>query len=222
MIKHNILIVDDEKDIIDLLSYNLKKNDFNVISANNGKEALLKLNNSIDLIILDIMMPEMDGYETCKSIKSKTEFKNIPIFFLTAKGTSDDEFKGLKIGAEDYIKKPISIKNLILRINNLFKRLSKKSNSSFIISKNQIMIENRKIKLTKIEFELLEIFTKNLNRIFNRQEILNKVWGYDTYISDRTVDVHINNLRRKIGKKYFKISSAYGRGYFMEKVEKNL
>jgi len=115
MIKHNILIVDDEKDIIDLLSYNLKKNDFNVISANNGKEALLKLNNSIDLIILDIMMPEMDGYETCKSIKYKTEFKNIPIFFLTAKSTTDDEFKGLKIGAEDYIKKPISIKNLILR-----------------------------------------------------------------------------------------------------------
>ena len=217
--KHNILIVDDEEDILDLLSYNLKSNNFNVLTANNGKDALLKLDSSIELILLDVMMPEMDGFQTCKIIKSKPEFENIPIIFLTAKSTTDDEFKGLLYGADDYIKKPISIKNLILRIKNIFKRLPNKTNNKFIFNKNNLMIENQKINLTKIEFNLLTIFIKSLNRVFKRDEILDLVWGDDTYVTDRTIDVHINSLRKKIGKKYYVILTAYGRGYYMDKVE---
>ena len=217
--KHNILIVDDDEDILDLLSYNLKSNNFNVLTASNGKDALLKLDSSIELILLDVMMPEMDGFQTCKIIKSKPEFENIPIIFLTAKSTTDDEFKGLLYGADDYIKKPISIKNLILRIKNIFKRLPNKTNNKFIFNKNNLMIENQKINLTKIEFNLLTIFIKSLNRVFKRDEILDLVWGDDTYVTDRTIDVHINSLRKKIGKKYYVILAAYGRGYYMEKVE---
>ena len=217
--KHNILIVDDDEDILDLLSYNLKSNNFNVLTASNGKDALLKLDSSIELILLDVMMPEMDGFETCKIIKSKPKFENIPIIFLTAKSTTDDEFKGLLYGADDYIKKPISIKNLILRIKNIFKRLPNKTNNKFIFNKNNLMIENQKINLTKIEFNLLTLFIKSLNRVFKRDEILDLVWGDDTYVTDRTIDVHINSLRKKIGKKYYVILAAYGRGYYMEKVE---
>ena len=219
-----ILIVDDENDIIDLLSYNLKTNNYNVETACDGSEALLKINNNIDLILLDVMMPKIDGIEVCKSIKKNPSTKNIPVILLTAKSTSQDEYEGLISGADDYIKKPISIKNLLLRIKNILNRVSKKSFNNILkhgsISLNLETIEvynkNTKINLTKTEFDLLSLFIKSPNKVFTREEILNKIWGYDTIVTDRTIDVHINKLRKKIEQENRVIFSSHGRGYYLD------
>ena len=219
-----ILIVDDENDIIDLLSYNLKTNNYNVETACDGSEALLKINNNIDLILLDVMMPKIDGIEVCKSIKKNPSSKNIPVILLTAKSTSQDEYEGLISGADDYIKKPISIKNLLLRIKNILNRVSKKSFNNILkygsISLNLETIEvynkNTKINLTKTEFDLLSLFIKSPNKVFTREEILNKIWGYDTIVTDRTIDVHINKLRKKIEQENRIIFSSHGRGYYLD------
>ena len=219
-----ILIVDDENDIIDLLSYNLKNNNYNVETACDGSEALLKINNNIDLILLDVMMPKIDGIEVCKSIKKNPSTKNIPVILLTAKSTSQDEYEGLISGADDYIKKPISIKNLLLRIKNILNRVSKKSFNNILkygsISLNLETIEvynkNTKINLTKTEFDLLSLFIKSPNKVFTREEILNKIWGYDTIVTDRTIDVHINKLRKKIEQENRVIFSSHGRGYYLD------
>ena len=219
-----ILIVDDENDIIDLLSYNLKTNNYNVETACDGSEALLKINNNIDLILLDVMMPKIDGIEVCKSIKKNPSTKNIPVILLTAKSTSQDEYEGLISGADDYIKKPISIKNLLLRIKNILNRVSKKSFNNILkygsISLNLETIEvynkNTKINLTKTEFDLLSLFIKSPNKVFTREEILNKIWGYGTIVTDRTIDVHINKLRKKIEQENRVIFSSHGRGYYLD------
>ena len=219
-----ILIVDDENDIIDLLSYNLSNNNYNVETAYDGSEALLKINNNIDLVLLDIMMPKIDGIEVCKSIKKNPSTKNIPVILLTAKSTSQDEYEGLISGADDYIKKPISIKNLLLRIKNILNRVSKKSFNNILkygsISLNLETIEvynkNTKINLTKTEFDLLSLFIKSPNKVFTREEILNKIWGYDTIVTDRTIDVHINKLRKKIEQENRVIFSSHGRGYYLD------
>ena len=219
-----ILIVDDENDIIDLLSYNLKTNNYNVETACDGSEALLKINNNIDLILLDVMMPKIDGIEVCKSIKKNPSTKNIPVILLTAKSTSQDEYEGLISGADDYIKKPISIKNLLLRIKNILNRVSKKSFNNILkygsISLNLETIEvynkNTKINLTKTEFDLMSLFIKSPNKVFTREEILNKIWGYDTIVTDRTIDVHINKLRKKIEQENRVIFSSHGRGYYLD------
>ena len=219
-----ILIVDDENDIIDLLSYNLKTNNYNVETACDGSEALLKINNNIDLILLDVMMPKIDGIEVCKSIKKNPSSKNIPVILLTAKSTSQDEYEGLISGADDYIKKPISIKNLLLRIKNILNRVHKKSFNNILkhgsISLNLETIEvynkDTKINLTKTEFDLLSLFIKSPNKVFTREEILNKIWGYDTIVTDRTIDVHINKLRKKIEQENRVIFSSHGRGYYLD------
>ena len=219
-----ILIVDDENDIIDLLSYNLKTNNYNVETACDGSEALLKINNNIDLILLDVMMPKIDGIEVCKSIKKNPSSKNIPVILLTAKSTSQDEYEGLISGADDYIKKPISIKNLLLRIKNILNRVHKKSFNNILkhgsISLNLETIEvynkNTKINLTKTEFDLLSLFIKSPNKVFTREEILNKIWGYGTIVTDRTIDVHINKLRKKIEQENRVIFSSHGRGYYLD------
>lgn len=219
-----ILIVDDETDIIDLLSYNLSNNNYNVETAYDGSEALLKINNNIDLVLLDIMMPKIDGIEVCKSIKKNPSTKDIPVILLTAKSTSKDEYEGLISGADDYITKPISIKTLLLRIKNILKRNSKESSNNIFKCGNlslnldtfEVFNKNIKIKLTKTEFDLLSLFIKSQNKIFTRDEILNKIWGYDTIVSDRTIDVHITKLRKKIEQKNRLIFSAHGRGYYLE------
>ena len=219
-----ILIVDDEADIIDLLSYNLTTNNYNVETACDGSEALLKINNNIDLILLDVMMPKIDGIEVCKSIKKNPSTKNIPVILLTAKSTSQDEYEGLISGADDYIKKPISIKNLLLRIKNILKRTSKESSNNILkyesLSLNLETIEvynkNTKINLTKTEFDLLSLFIKSPNKVFTREEILNKIWGYGTIVTDRTIDVHINKLRKKIEQENRVIFSSHGRGYYLD------
>jgi len=220
--KRTILIADDEKDIIDLLSYNLSKNGYNIISASDGSEVLLKVNPTIDLIILDIMMPKLDGYELCDILKKNPTTKGIPIIFLTAKNSTDDEYKGLLKGADDYVVKPVAIENLLLRIKNI---LNKKNHTSNILNSKSLSVnienmtvynDENKILLTKTEFNLLTIFIKSPGKVFKRKELLDKVWGSDTIVTDRTVDVHITKLRKKIEINERIIFTAHGSGYYFE------
>ena len=220
--KKIILVVDDEKDIVDLLSYNLTKNNYKVITASDGSEALLKVNSKIDLIILDVMMPRLDGYEVCDVLKKNPATSDIPIIFLTALSSTEDEYKGLLKGGNDYIKKPVAIENLLLRVRNLLK--TNKSNANVVSSKSlnvdfeNLTVYNRdkKISLTKIEFNLLSVFIKKPGKVFTRNELLDKVWGRETIVSDRTVDVHVTKLRKKIESNEKIIFTSHGRGYYFE------
>lgn len=220
--KKIILVVDDEKDIVDLLSYNLTKNNYKVITASDGSEALLKVNSKIDLIILDVMMPRLDGYEVCDVLKKNPATSDIPIIFLTALSSTEDEYKGLLKGGNDYIKKPVAIENLLLRVKNLLK--TNKKNSNIVSSKSlnvdfeNLTVYNRyeKISLTKIEFNLLSVFIKKPGKVFTRNELLDKVWGRETIVSDRTVDVHVTKLRKKIESNEKIIFTSHGRGYYFE------
>lgn len=230
--KKTILIVDDEKDIRDLLEYNLNKNNYNTISAIDGIDALLKVNSKIDCIILDVMMPNLDGYQTCQKIRNNLTTKNIPIIFLTAKNTDDDEIKGFQSGCDDFIVKPISIKKILVRIKNVLKKsintpYSKEQNLSFgriLINKDthQVLLNDKKIKLTKTEFSLLSLLVSK-NKIFTRQELIDLIWGDTVIISDRSVDVHIRNIRIKIGKQHGDmIKTISGKGYgIIESYEPN-
>ena len=222
--KKHILIVDDEPDILELLSFHLSKK-YNVSMAKDGTDALLAVNNTIDLIVLDVMMPGLSGFEVCRAIKKNPVNSEIPIIFLTAKNTSDDELEALQIGAADFISKPISIKTLLLRIRNVLEVHSKTSNThNEIIFQNlkvdidlsQVFIDNRLLKLTNMEFLLLKTLLLSPNKIFNRQELLSKVWGSDAVVTDRTVDVHIAKLRKKIEKDSTIITTHHGRGYSIE------
>ena len=220
--KKIILVVDDEKDIVDLLSYNLTKNNYKVITASDGSEALLKVNSKIDLIILDVMMPKLDGYDVCDVLKKNPATSDIPIVFLTALSSTEDEYKGLLKGGNDYIKKPVAIENLLLRVKNLLK--TNKKNSNIVSSKSlnvdfeNLTVYNRdeKISLTKIEFNLLSVFIKKPGKVFTRNELLDKVWGRETIVSDRTVDVHVTKLRKKIESNEKIIFTSHGRGYYFE------
>ena len=222
--KKNILIVDDEQDILDLLEYNLSKNNYNVITANDGSDALVKLNEKIDLIILDVMMPVLDGYAVCDTIKKNPVYKNVPILFLTAKNSPEDEYEGLVRGAIDYISKPISIKNLILRIKNILSNTISNgegiitfSDLSLDLDKMKVTISGKKIILTQKEYDILLLLVKSPGKVFTRDELLNSIWGHDMIVTDRTIDVHITKLRKKITlntKSY--IHTSHGRGYYFE------
>jgi len=221
--KQTILIVDDEKDIRELLEYNLNKNNYNTITAIDGLDALIKVNSKIDLILLDVMMPNLNGYQTCQKIRNNLTTKNIPIIFLTAKNTDNDEIKGFESGCDDFIIKPISIKKILIRIDNILKRsqnfdYQKEENLSFgkiTINKNkhQVLLDSNKIKLTKTEFSLLYLLVSK-DRVFTRQELIDLVWGNNVIISDRSIDVHIRNIRIKIGKEHGDmIKTISGKGY---------
>ena len=230
--KKTILIVDDEKDIRDLLEYNLNKNDYNTITAIDGIDALLKIDSKIDCIILDVMMPNLDGYQTCQKIRNNLTTKNIPIIFLTAKNTDDDEIQGFQSGCDDFIVKPISIKKILVRIKNALRKsantpYSKEQNLSFgkiSINKDthQILLNNKEIKLTTTEFSLLSLLVSK-NKVFTRQELIDLIWGDDVIISDRSIDVHIRNIRAKIGKHHGDmIKTISGKGYgIIESYEPN-
>ena len=221
--KKTILVVDDEKDIVDLLSYNLSNQNYNIITAADGASALLKVNSQIDLILLDVMMPKMSGYDVCSAVKGNPSTSDIPIIFLTAKASSDDEYEGLIKGADDYIKKPISIKNLLIRIKNILNKNDSKPNQilrfenlSIDPYNFKVYVNDKKVKLTKKEFNLLHTLVKSPGKIFRREELLNKVWGRDAIVTDRTIDVHIRKLRKKIEKDKPIIFTSHGIGYYVE------
>jgi two-component system alkaline phosphatase synthesis response regulator PhoP len=203
-----ILIADDEPDIIEILQYNLEKEGYDVITARDGEEALVKAkNNKPDLIILDIMMPKKTGDEVCEILRSQAAFKNTLIIFLTALNDESSHIKGLETGADDYVSKPVSPKVLVSRVNALFRRVNtepegkvlKIENLTIDPDKFEVVVENKDVTLAKKEFELLYLLASRPGRVFLRNEILNQVWGNDVIVGDRTIDVHIRKVRQKLG-----------------------
>jgi two-component system, OmpR family, alkaline phosphatase synthesis response regulator PhoP len=217
-----ILIVDDENDILELLKYNLQKDGFDVVIARNGNEAIAKASHKTDLIILDVMMPGLDGWEVVRQLKKKNQTSKIPIIFLTAKGAEADEVLGLELGADDYIVKPISIPKLLARIRNVFRKYEeKKSNLTTIkigaveISpiEHTIKINDVEIFFPKKEFEVLHYLASHPNQVITRETLLSVIWGDDVQVVERTVDVHIRKIREKLDAHADIIETIKGVGY---------
>ena len=202
----NILIVDDEPDIREILRYNLEKAGFNITEAVSGNDALNKLSKELDLAILDIMMPGKDGYEVCRKIREQGN--TVPIIFLTAMDREFDEVRGLEVGGDDYVKKPFSPKMLIARINAILRRVDQINSKGTNISFGDLEIntltyiaklEGNELHLPRKEFELLAFFMNQPNITFAREELLSRIWEEDVFVVDRTIDVHINRIRSKLG-----------------------
>jgi len=218
---YKILIVDDEKDILEFLSYNLKKEGYTVFTCRNGKDAVNIANKEIPhLILLDLMMPEIDGIETCEEIRSIDKLNNTIIAFLTARNEDYSQVAGFNAGADDYITKPVKPKVLISRIKALLKRsnlnnVKKKLivDDDLIIDKEKYIVNynNKEILLTRKEFNLLLLLVSEPGKVFTREDIYNSVWGNDIFVGDRTIDVHIRKLRAKLNTN--KITTIKGVGY---------
>ena len=219
---HKILLVDDEPDILEFLSYNLKKEGYRVYTASNGKDAVVSARKEIpELIVLDVMMPGMDGMEVCRELKKIATLKNSLIAFLTARNEDYSQISGFDSGADDYITKPIKPSVFISRVKALLRRASKASSSveeigGIKIDREKYLVDKngKEFSLPKKEFELLALLASKPGRVFRREEILEKVWGNDVVVGDRTIDVHIRKLREKLGEEYFQ--TVKGVGYKFE------
>ena len=226
---YKILLVDDEPDIIEFIGYNLRKEGFNVFTANNGEEALKVAQAELpELIILDVMMPEMDGIETCEEIKRIPTLKNTIVAFLTARGEDYSQIAGFDAGADDYITKPIKPKVLISRVKALLKRYhpaagdtpTEKSSETInigdlTIDRERYIVINsgEEMVLPKKEFELLLLLVSKPEKVFTRDEIYTSVWGDNIIVGDRTIDVHIRKLREKIGQDHIRTIKGVGYKY---------
>lgn len=222
--KKRILVVDDERDIVDLVSYNLTKEGYKVVAAFNGKEALEKA-AGVDLVILDLMMPVLDGFATCKQLKAQPSTAEIPVIFLTARSGEVDEILGLELGADDYIQKPISTRKLVARVKAVFRRNDRQADTqpdASIIRSGRLEINRsnytvrlgeKDLVLPKKEFELLFLLASNRGRVFSREMLLNSIWGSDVFVIDRTVDVHIRKIREKLNDEAASIETVKGVGY---------
>ena len=218
---HKVLVVDDEEPILELLKYNLEKNGYEVKTAQDGARAVDIAKRFVpDLVLLDIMMPKMDGVETCRLLRDLPELQKMFVVFLTARSEEYSEVAAFDIGADDYITKPIKPRALMSRISALFRRDSKKSSPSSIITIGDLTIDRtsytisvkgKEINLPKKEFELLYFLAQNPNKVFSREDLLQNIWGSDVYVLARTVDVHIRKVREKIGEDY--ITTVKGVGY---------
>jgi two-component system alkaline phosphatase synthesis response regulator PhoP len=216
-----VLVVDDEEPILELLKYNLEKQGYDVRTANDGQVAVDTAKKFLpDLVLLDIMMPRMDGVEACRQIRSIPELQNTFIVFLTARSEEYSEVAAFDVGADDYITKPIKPRALMSRISALFRRDSKKKGASNQIKIGELVIDRtsytikisgKEINLPKKEFELLFFLAQNPNKVFSRDDLLHNIWGSDVYVLARTVDVHIRKVREKIGDDY--ITTVKGVGY---------
>lgn len=217
-----ILLVDDDEDILTLLKYNLKKEGFEIQTAKNGKKGIKKAKEFLpELILLDVMMPEIDGIETCMELRKSSELDHTLICFLTARGEDYSQVVGYESGADDYITKPIKPRVLISKVRALLRRKKKvvgnqearmPLNSSLQIDRERyvVRVEGKELNLPKKEFELLSLLYKDEGVVFNRETILSKVWGDDIIVGDRTIDVHIRKLREKIGEKYIRTIKGVG------------
>ncbi|MBN4085012.1 response regulator transcription factor [Flavobacteriaceae bacterium AH-315-B10] len=215
-----ILLVDDEPDILEIVSYNLTAEGYKVITANNGAEAVKKAEKeNPQLIILDVMMPEMDGIEACELIRQIPELKHVIITFLTARGEDYSQLAGFKAGADDYITKPIRPKVLVSKVNALLRRYNEGLTQNNIVKigsltidrdEYKILLHQKEMLLPRKEFELLSLLASKPGKVFKRDEILDKVWGNEVVVGDRTIDVHIRKLREKIGDNSFKTVKGVG------------
>ncbi|MCM2302052.1 MAG: response regulator transcription factor [Flavobacteriaceae bacterium] len=216
-----ILLVDDEPDILEIVGYNLAHEGYTIYKANNGKEAIKQAQaHQPHLILLDVMMPEMNGLEACKNLRKITGLENVLIAFFTARSEEFSQISGFDAGADDYITKPIKPKILVSKVKALLRRVSSISNNKNILSfgnliinkeRYQVNINNNLIDFPKKEFELLALLASDSERIFNRNEILETVWGNEVIVGERTIDVHIRKIREKIGENL--VATIKGVGY---------
>ena len=219
--KSNILVVEDEQDIRNLLVFNLEKNDFNVQAVDNGEKALsLIRSNNYDLILLDLMIPDISGFDLTRILKNDDETSEVPIIMLTAKGEESDIVKGLEIGAQDYITKPFSVKVLVARINKIIN--SKITNTNSVIEyenliinikSREVIVEGKSINLTFTEFEILKLLASHSKWVYTRTEIIDQVRGDNYIVTDRTIDFQIVGLRKKLGSYGKCIKTVRGVGY---------
>jgi DNA-binding response OmpR family regulator len=225
-VKELITIIDDEPDIVELVSLHLKRAGFRVEGFLNAEDFFDFINKSIpDLILLDLMLPDADGFEICKYLKRKDEFATVPIIMLTAKGEETDKVLGLELGADDYVTKPFSPKELVARVKAVLRRQDKQESLQKIVigktleifpEKYEAYVEGKKVDLTSTEFKILTLLSRKKGWVFTRDQILDHLWGQEKAVLDRTVDVHIKHLREKLGKAARFIKNIRGVGYKLE------
>ena len=219
--KIKILVVDDDPDIVEIISYNLKKENYKVFSCYNGTDSIkIAEEEKPDLIILDVMMPGMDGIQVCEKLRSKNEFNNTIIMFLSARGEDFTHIAAYDAGADDFVNKPLKPRLLISKVRSLLRRTTKINNVSsmklnfkgLIIDKEEytVKIKGEKLILPRKEFELLFMLSSNTGKVIKREEIMNQIWGEDVIVGDRTIDVHIRKLRKKIGSDFIKTIKGIG------------
>ncbi len=223
MAREKILVVDDEKDIIELIRYNLEKEGLKVISSTSGEEAIrLASDENPQLIVLDLMLPGIDGLEVCRILKRETKTSSIPIVMLTVKSDETDIVVGLELGADDYITKPFSPRILAARVKAILRRKEPKEKRAEIIkigpltinlAKYQVSLKNKPFSLTSTEFNILGFLAQNKGKVFTRDQLLDKAWKEESFVVDRTVDVHIRRLRQKLGSASYLIETIRGVGY---------
>ena len=221
--QHKILVVDDEADVLDMLVMNLRASGFQVIATEDASTALAKARSDAPaLIILDLMLPKMSGLEICKVLKSDTATRNIPIIMLTAKAEEVDKIVGLELGADDYVTKPFSPRELMLRVNRSLRRGKEKPPTAEKLSigelaldhaRHEVTVKNQPVELTATEFKLLALLMDRRGRVQGRDRLLNDVWGYESIIDTRTVDTHVRRLREKLGSLASYIETVRGVGY---------
>jgi DNA-binding response OmpR family regulator len=225
-LKELIAIVDDEPDILELVSLHLKRAGFRTDGFLNAENFLkfIKVEHP-DLVILDLMLPDADGLEICKELKRQEEYSSIPIIMLTAKGEETDKILGLELGADDYVTKPFSPKELVARVKAVLRRQQKREElpkieigDMLIIlpEKHEVYVEGKRIELTSTEFRILQLLSSKKGWVFTRDQILDYLWGQEKAVVDRTVDVHIKHLREKLGKASPLIKNIRGVGYKLE------
>lgn len=216
-----ILIVDDEPDILEFLQYNLRKEGYAVVTASDGKQAIgVAEREKPDLILLDIMMPELDGVETCRLLRTRKEFNDTPIAFLTARDEDFSQITALDVGGDDYITKPIKPRVLMSRIGALLRRSARKEEEpvtvvelhDLVIDKEKVLVfqQGKAIELPRKEFEILWLLASRPGRVFTREEIFDRIWGADVIVGNRTIDVHIRKLRERLGEDYIKTMKGIG------------
>lgn len=224
--KHTrILLVDDEPDILEILSYNLTSEGYQVETAKNGIQALERASEwKPHLVLLDVMMPEMDGIETCEKLRNNTSLSDLLIVFLTARSEDYSQVAGLEAGADDYITKPIKPKVLMSKIKAMLRRFKESDAKSELLEAGDLIInreeykivyKGKEITLPRKEFELISLLASKPNKVFEREEILNRVWGNEVVVGGRTIDVHIRKLREKVGDQHFKTVKGVGYKYVL-------
>lgn len=225
-VRQRVVIIEDEKDIVDLIRYNFRKEGFEIESFLRGKEGLEYLRRKpADLVLLDILLPDLDGVEICRRLRADDRLKSIPVIFLSAKGEEIDRVVGLEIGADDYVVKPFSPRELIARVKAVLRRQTRAAEKCEVIEAGgfrldsrtqEVRVGSRPVELSTLEFKLLHFLASNPRRIFSRDRLLDEVWGRDHFVTPRTVDVHIRRLREKIEAQASKpryLQTVRGAGY---------